>query len=445
MTTSTFITEDGTSFSDSLMPSMVVISGGTACNLMVNILQNITTDVSYVLGLSDNGGSTSEILRVLGGPGIGDIRSRLVRLIKAKKEDHEKAAIKNLLSYRLPVEGNETSIKNEWLEVVEGTHRLWRNISSEIKGTIRGFLVHFQTEILRTAHKKFDFRNGSIGNFFLTGARLFCGSLESAIFLFAAITGISELTKVIPIINTNHSVAIAAELDNGTIITGQCEISHPSQEPQNSPWVADNTYENLICHDSPTETFNSINTVSRNNLIFDKSKVDILNRRIHRIYYINEYGQEIFPSVNSKVLRSLSMKSALIYSIGSLYTSIMPCLILRGVGKAIAESTTLKRKILILNGSNDRETDQFTALDFITSIVDGCNSSLKFDGFWPKEYPAKKYITHLIYLDNSFVKVNVLEIEKLGIECVRVKGTFQDGQPVFTEESLDHVLSDLIR
>ncbi|CAG8714972.1 15540_t:CDS:2, partial [Cetraspora pellucida] len=346
MTKSTFIIENGTSFSDSLMPSMVVISGGTACNLMVNILQNITTDVSYVLGLSDNGGSTSEILRVLGGPGIGDIRSRLVRLIKAKKEDHEKAAIKNLLSYRLPAEGNETSIKNEWLEVVEGTHRLWRNISSEIKGTIRGFLVHFQTEILRTAHKKFDFRNGSIGNFFLTGARLFCGSLESAIFLFAAITGISELTKVIPIINTNHSVAIAAELDNGTIITGQCEISHPSQEPQNSPSVADNTYENLICHDSPTESSNSINTVSRNNLIFDKSKVAILNRRIHRIYYINEYGQEIFPSVNSKVLKSLSMKSALIYSIGSLYTSIMPCLILRGVGKAIAESTTLKRKIL---------------------------------------------------------------------------------------------------
>ncbi|CAG8452413.1 13523_t:CDS:2 [Racocetra fulgida] len=427
------------------MPSLVVISGGTACNLMVNTLQDITTDVSYVLGLSDNGGSTSEILRVLGGPGIGDIRSRLVRLIKAEKGDYEKTAIKNLLSYRLPVEGNETDIRNEWLEVVEGTHSLWRNIPSEIKGTIRGFLVHFQTELLRRAHKKFDFRNGSIGNFFLCGARLFCGSLESAIFLFAAITGISESTKVIPIINTNNNVAIAAELDNGTIITGQCEISHPSQEPQNSPPVADNSYENIMWQDSPTETFNSMKTVSRSNLIFDKSKVVTLNRRINRIYYINEYGQEIFPSVNSKVLKSLSMKSTLIYSIGSLYTSIMPCLILRGVGKAIAESTTLKHKILILNGSNDRETDQFTALDFITAIVDGCNSSLRFDGFWPKEYPADKYITHLIYLDNSFVKVNVLEIEKLGIECISVTGTFQDGQPVFTEKSLDYVLNNIIR
>ena len=32
--------------------------------------------LSYVIGISDNGGSTSEILRVFGGPGIGDVRSR---------------------------------------------------------------------------------------------------------------------------------------------------------------------------------------------------------------------------------------------------------------------------------------------------------------------------------------------------------------------------------
>lgn len=36
--------------------------------------------LSYVIGISDNGGSTSEILRVFGGPGIGDVRSRLAPL-----------------------------------------------------------------------------------------------------------------------------------------------------------------------------------------------------------------------------------------------------------------------------------------------------------------------------------------------------------------------------
>ncbi|CAG8535633.1 341_t:CDS:2 [Scutellospora calospora] len=429
-----FMIENGISVSDSLKPSLAIFSGGTACNLMVNILRDITADVSYILGLSDNGGSTSEILRVLGGPAIGDIRSRLIKLIKVNKGEHEKAAIKKLLDYRLPIEGNESDIKNEWLEIVEGTHKLWKGISSEKKGAIRGFLVHFQTEIIRRAHKKFNFRNGSIGNFFLTGARIFCGSLESAIFIFAAITGVNEPTRVIPIMNTNHSVAIAAELDNGHTIIGQCEISHPSQEPQDAT-------SNISNKHSPTTMIISKN----NNLIFDKSKIIVLNRRINRIYYINEYGQEIFPSVNTKVLKSLSTKSALIYSIGSLYTSIMPCLILRGVGKEIAESSTLKRKILILNGSNDRETDKFTALDFIIAIVNGCNSSLRFSGFLPKEYSANKYITHLIYLDNSLVKVNVSEIEQLGIECVKVEGIIQDGKPVFTEETLEDALNNLIR
>jgi hypothetical protein len=86
--------------------------------------------------------------------------------------------------------------------------RLWHQISIEKKETIRGFLVAFNSEILKRAHKHFNFRNGSIGNFFLTGARLFFGSLEAAIFLFSAITGIRD-TSVVPIINTNHTAAIA--------------------------------------------------------------------------------------------------------------------------------------------------------------------------------------------------------------------------------------------
>lgn len=46
-----------------------------------------TTDVSYVLPVSDDGGSTAEIVRVVGGPAVGDIRSRCLRL--ADKSDAE--------------------------------------------------------------------------------------------------------------------------------------------------------------------------------------------------------------------------------------------------------------------------------------------------------------------------------------------------------------------
>ena len=68
---------------------------------------------------SDNGGSSSEITRVIGGPGIGDIRSRLIRLMNDATP--EQSAIKTLMSYRLTVKDGALA-RAEWLEIVEGTH-----------------------------------------------------------------------------------------------------------------------------------------------------------------------------------------------------------------------------------------------------------------------------------------------------------------------------------
>ena len=48
-------------------PSFVVISGGTGGNAICTAFQ----DATYVLPVSDDGGSSSEIIRVLGGPSIG--------------------------------------------------------------------------------------------------------------------------------------------------------------------------------------------------------------------------------------------------------------------------------------------------------------------------------------------------------------------------------------
>ena len=69
---------------------------------------------------------------------------------------------------------------------LEGTHDLWQDISEPYKETIRAFLIHFNTETLRQANKKqFTFSNGSVGNFFLTGARIFFNSLETSLFWFS--------------------------------------------------------------------------------------------------------------------------------------------------------------------------------------------------------------------------------------------------------------------
>lgn len=84
--------------SEQHQPSVVVFSGGTAFNSVAERLGQWTTDVSYILPVSDDGGSTAEIIRVVGGPAIGDIRSRCLRL--ADQSDEEVRVFYELLLKR---------------------------------------------------------------------------------------------------------------------------------------------------------------------------------------------------------------------------------------------------------------------------------------------------------------------------------------------------------
>lgn len=118
-----------------------------------------TTQVSYVLPITDDGGSTSEIVRVLGGPAIGDIRSRCIRL--AESSNREALAVKDILAHRLTNQ-NSQGANHEWDEILRGDHYLWKDVSEPYKHTIRAFLSHF-SYLIGHSEGKFDLRNGSIG------------------------------------------------------------------------------------------------------------------------------------------------------------------------------------------------------------------------------------------------------------------------------------------
>lgn len=58
---------------------IVVFSGGSAANSLVEIFNEVreanNTTLSYVIPISDNGGSSSELIRVFGGPGKLGLRT----------------------------------------------------------------------------------------------------------------------------------------------------------------------------------------------------------------------------------------------------------------------------------------------------------------------------------------------------------------------------------
>ncbi|KAH7329432.1 hypothetical protein B0I35DRAFT_45023 [Stachybotrys elegans] len=415
---------------------IVVFSGGSAANNLVDVFEHVrdTNDccLSYVIPISDNGGSTSEIIRVFGGPGIGDVRSRLVRLIPGNN-DPERKAIKNFFNHRLPKVDNVAQA--EWFAILEAGHSLWDNISSPKRELIRSILNTFNLEVIKRMRpsSRFDFSGASIGNLFLTGARLFTGSFEAAIYLLSSICAVPDRIAVLPALNTNFAHHIAAGLADGTVITGQNDISHPSvptaavpgtgahlfaPTPQNEP----NEEEHEAVEDANLP--GSLPALRRPAITFSKDEEEDLPARIDRIWYINPYGQEIRIPANPRVIDAIRSCRTVIYSIGSLFTSLIPNLVLKGVGEAIADPS-VRNKILILNGTLDRETgpssEPFSALDFIAAIANACANSRGLPVPSPEEYSL--YVSHMIYIEGpKSPKVDRPRLASLGIDMTRLYG-----------------------
>lgn len=388
---------------------LVVISGGTASNSLVNLFQSLSPNITYILPISDNGGSTSEILRVLGGPAIGDLRSRITRLIPDE-------GFKNLLSYRLSEDSDEAKL--EWTSIVEGQHEVWNGLEIQCKEMVRSFLIHVHMELLKKSRNpstNFKYEMASIGNLLLTGIRLFVGSLDSAIELILRMTRISPNIKILPCLNTNYTYHISAKLHNGDIITGQSQISHPNEPIStilSSSTSIHQIYDPVIIHEDIPYQHPDLNV---SQLHFSKNENQPLKSPIDKIFYINPYGEEIHPQANSRTIHNIHDSQTLIYSIGSLMTSTIPVIILKGIGMAIKNSSA--NKILLLNGDYDRETFGLTALDFIKTLCGAVKYSIDDDKVSLDYYEV---VTHLIYMENSEIPVDVEKISNLGIKCISV-------------------------
>lgn len=394
-------------------PSLLVFSGGTAFNGVVEELKQLTTRVAHVLPVSDDGGSTAEIVRVLGGPAVGDIRSRCLRL--SDESTVEALAVRTLLGYRLPHDAK--TAKLEWYAIVEGHHSLWEGVSKQYREVIRVLLAYFQDQILRHSDMSFCFSNGSIGNFFFAGARIFFGSLDAAIFLFSRVSKIPTESLVLPVILTNDRLTLGCELQDGTVIRGQNEISHPTKASTEPVDKRDST-------------------------------VPALPSRIKRVFYMSSEGcsssHKVFPSVNPEVLKQLRSVDCIIYAMGSLFTSICPSLVLLGVGEIISSRSC--PKVLLLNSLADRETSGFSASCFVTAITDALNRTC---GSLHNclDNPTSDYINTLMVPKGGQIPLDSQHLAAQGIFQVITVDTINDPKVgiIFDPRSLIQALDGLTR
>jgi cathepsin L len=405
---------------------VVTFTGGTGFNSVCAELKRYTTRVAHVLPVSDDGGSTAEIVRVLGGPAVGDIRSRCLRL--ADNSNDEARAVRALLGHRLPAE--PATAKAEWYTIVEGTHELWAGVSGPYQHTVRSFLAHFHFQLIRQANDGgagFCFSGGSIGNFFFAGARIFFRSLDAAIFLFSRVSGIPPDSVVLPVVSTNGRLLLGAELANGNLLRGQTAISHP---------------------DAPTSP--------RAGHGVDKSRGSSaelpLPSRVRRVLYLSteetDELHEVFPRVNPAVLARLQSADAVVYGVGSLWSSICPSLIPAGVGEAVAARDCAK--VLMLNGSRDRETTGMGVMDIVRAVTSSLNRQHARGasrGARPLDNPPSAYVTAVLAPAGGEFDAEAArrELAAAGIQTVLTVASEEDhGRVIFRPRALVHALRSVV-
>jgi 2-phospho-L-lactate transferase/gluconeogenesis factor (CofD/UPF0052 family) len=276
------------------------------------------------------------------------------------------------------------------------------------------------------------------------------------------ICSIPPSVSVLPAINSNFTHHISAGLTDGTTIAGQVAISHPSyptalpDDTEIAPALTAADHDRIEDANLP----GSLPALRRPNIAFSKHDEEDLPARIERLWYINPYGHEIAPTANPKVVEALAGSRTVIYSIGSLYTSIIPSLVLRKVGQAIgdgAASGRIRHRVLILNSRLDRETgprsEPMTARDFVAAIARACVESTAPAEVGRPEL-LKRYVSHLVYLEEGGAAggpaVDVDELERLGIKCVKVAGKAvgggagKKGAVKYDEAALGEVLEAII-
>lgn len=246
-------------------PRVVVIGGGTGMPVLLRGLKTLPIDLTALVSVADDGGSTGRLRNDMEIPAPGDIRNVIAALSNAEPMFIE------LFQHRFS-EGN-------------------------------GLSGH------------------SMGNLLLAAMTSVTGDFY---------TGIKEISKIfnvkgdiLPI--SNESIALHAEMEDGTIVSGE-------------------------------------------------SKIPLVNKRIKKVFLSK---QPIKPLPNA--IKAIENADLIVISPGSLYTSILPNLIIPHIGDAVRN--TNGKVIYVCNVMTQAgETTGYTASDHVQAINDhigsGCVDSI---------------------------------------------------------------------
>ncbi len=283
---------------ESRLPHIVLFSGGSACRSTNLALLSKPARITRIVPAWDSGGSSKVIRDNLGVLAVGDIRQALMTMAHGEGRAGDVVKVCNA---RL-TSGSEADAQVEFALYAEGRHSLLERMEPGLRGAILNYLRTFRAAI----GPGFDFRNGSIGNFILTGAHLAHNSdINTAIFVFRKLC---DVTGHVWPSTAADGVSLSAVLHDGTLVAGQHNVTALEEGP---------------------------------------GRVGI------REIALSASGGAV--PANDAVLESLESADAIVFGPGSFFTSVLPHFLVDGIVPAIARNVHARR-IFIGNILQCRET-----------------------------------------------------------------------------------------
>lgn len=240
------------------LPRIVIIGGGTGLSVLLRGLKKYPVDITAIVTVADDGGSSGRLRDDLQIPPPGDVRNVLAAL-------------------------------------------------SEVEPLVEEMFQHrFKTKNELSGH--------SLGNLILAAMTSITGNFVHAIQEMSKVLNVNG--KVLPA--ANQGVILHAELEDGTIVSGE-------------------------------------------------SKIPFSGKRIKKVFLTPE---KIEPLPES--LQAINQADVIIIGPGSLYTSILPNLLVPELGKAVCDAQA--KKVYICNLMTQAgETLDYSASDHVKAIYDHLN------------------------------------------------------------------------
>ncbi|MEN8106618.1 MAG: GAK system CofD-like protein [Pseudomonadota bacterium] len=300
-----------------LGPRILFFSGGTALTATSRVLKRYTHNSIHLVTPFDSGGSSAKLRQAFSMPSIGDLRSRLVALADENITGHPE--VYQLFTYRFPADQPARDLLARLDLMSRGKEPLVAAISNPMRRLIRNQLGYFR----KAMPDDFDLRGASTGNLILAGGYLNNHKhLDPIIFLF------SKLVNVLGTVRTvvNDNLHLAAELEDGSYVTGQHRLTGKEVAPLGSP------VSRLFLSSHPDKP------------VAAKAEMRKKNRRL------------------------IQQAELICYPPGSFYTSLIANLLPTGVGSAIAGTDC--PKVYIPNLGQDPEQIGMTLDSSVRTLLD---------------------------------------------------------------------------